>query len=523
LYNRALKAGEINQIFKNNTPKAVSNALVGYWPLDGNLNDISGNNHNGLQYTILGSMVSAPDGRLFFDEVNTGKIKIMKDDKVLTKPFATISDYHTGWEQGLLGLALDPKFDQNRFVYLYYTSKDSSTGEPFNRVVRFTDNDNIGTNMVVILDRIPATKLGYHNGGAMAFGPDDKLYITVGDAYNDVTAQDTSALTGKVLRINRDGSIPQDNPYMTPMPSLIPFNGLVAFFNSLSCYITSCHTPVYNIGHRNMYGIAFDNNGFGIVTEAGDTNYDKINDIKKGGNYGWPTMQPANLPPELSNNSSIKPLRTYFEGITPTQAIYYDKDKIRQLNGKFLFGTYRGDIYALKIDKQTNEVIEEEKIRLLHYPENRIAVPVIGIAESRDGSVYYGAYSIYKLESVDASNKKQYIFPVEVNSKDSMIRGLQIDLDKKAMVLDVHAYSNNDNYLSPSVSVKIPKRILDGIFEVSSTNIEQKTRLENVARQNAVVNYAIDEFTSPDYTIINIRLKSDVDSKLSINGTSAIS
>ena len=98
-------------------------------------------------------MVFAPDGRLFFTEKNSGNIRIMKDDNVLAKPFVTISNTYVNWEQGLLGLAIDPEF---------------------------TDQNNTGTNMVIILDKIPASK-GYHSGGALAFGPNGKLYITVGD------------------------------------------------------------------------------------------------------------------------------------------------------------------------------------------------------------------------------------------------------------------------------------------------------------------------------------------------------
>ena len=109
---------------------------------------------------------------------------------------------------------------------------------------------------------------GYHSGGALAFGPDDKLYITVGDATQHIFAQSISTPIGKVLRIERDGSIPSDNPFPD--------------------------SPVYTLGHRNMYGIAFDNNGTGLVFESGDVIYDEINVLKKGGNYGFPVYQPAN-------------------------------------------------------------------------------------------------------------------------------------------------------------------------------------------------------------------------------------
>ena len=213
-YNRAINENEVKEIFVNDSLGTVPDGLVGHWTFENSLNDISGNKHNGNLVSMITNMAFAPDGRLFFDEKNTGKIRIMKDDRVLSTPFATVSDYYVNWEQGLLGLAVDPKFEQNHFVYLYYTAINNKTDkqEPFNKVVRFTENNNVATNMIVLLDNISAS-IGYHSGGALAFGPDDKLYIGIGDATKHEFAQDSGILLGKVLRINRDGTIPQDNPF----------------------------------------------------------------------------------------------------------------------------------------------------------------------------------------------------------------------------------------------------------------------------------------------------------------------
>ena len=100
-------------------------------------------------FTLIASMVSAPDGRVFISEKNTGQIKIMENEKILNKPFAVINDSFVSWEQGLLGLALDPQFTNNHFVYLHHTAIKSN-GDPINRVVRFTDKENVGVNMTVI-------------------------------------------------------------------------------------------------------------------------------------------------------------------------------------------------------------------------------------------------------------------------------------------------------------------------------------------------------------------------------------
>jgi Glucose / Sorbosone dehydrogenase/Concanavalin A-like lectin/glucanases superfamily len=182
-YNKVVSINEIKQIFNdpNSIAKNASKSLIGHWKFNGNLDDISGNNHQGSERTLISSMVFAPDGRLFFSEKDTGNIKIMENGKVKSKPFATLYDYHSNWEQGLLGLAIDPDFKKNHFLFLFYTTVDKDTREPFNRIVRFTDTDSQGVNETIILDRIPASN-GYHSGGAVAFGLDNKLYVTIGDA-----------------------------------------------------------------------------------------------------------------------------------------------------------------------------------------------------------------------------------------------------------------------------------------------------------------------------------------------------
>jgi glucose/arabinose dehydrogenase len=480
-YRKALSENEVKDIFLKKSSSIVSNSLIGHWTFDGTLNDISGYGNHGTAISLIGSMTFAPDGRLFFTEKNTGKIRILKDNKVLETPFATISDYYVNWEQGLLGLTVDPNFEQNHFIYLYYTSIDDKTGEPFNRVVRFTAINNEGVNMIILIDKIPASK-GFHSGGALAFGKDDKLYITVGDmASNKTFQQDPSSLLGKVLRINRDGTIPSDNPFP--------------------------NSPVYNIGHRNMYGVAFDKDGIGIVTENGAHLYDEINSLEKGANYGFPTFQPTDEPPELSNSSlSIKPLRSYRSVIAPTQAIYYDGDKIPELKDKFLFGTVTGNIYALNIEKDTKQIVEE-KILLNVYED------VIGIAQSPAGDIYYGGFGIYKLKSLDASTKKQILFPVEVISSSASgfnLEYLQLDSEKKKVSVNIDAINVNNTNDSPSpfFTIRIPKELLGEIFSVSIIGGEQKKEWELTKGSNFTIDSSALDHTSVSlaipYTIASI-------------------
>lgn len=451
IYNKALTENEVRQNYNihnnnnllnssnsnsNNNDSSIVNYLIGYWKFDGNLNDTTKNIKAGFVNTLIASMVFAPDGRLFFTEKNTGNIRIMKDNQVLNTPFMKITDHYVHAEQGLLGLAIDPKFEENRFVYLYYTYLDTYTGKPFNRVVRFNEDidesDKVNNTVsnkaaplfTVLLDRIPAS-IGFHTGGALAFGNDDKLYITVGDAATgNMLSQNTSSLLGKVLRINRDGSIPKDNPYP--------------------------NSPVYTIGHRNMYGIAFNNinnndsnrsqDSIGLLTENGGSLYDEINLIEKGGNYGYPNLQPIDTPPEIDPSnptSDIKPLRSYGSVIAPTQAIFYDGDKFPVFKHAFLFGALNGKLYSLDInhDGIKNQIIEEQ-IDLRTFPFEG----VIGLAQNPlTEDIYYGDHSMYRLDGLDTSNKVQTVFPIHINYS-SFLNANLIDI-----ISSIQQNNDNDN------------------------------------------------------------------------------
>jgi len=207
-------------------------------------------------------MAFAPDGRLFITE-RPGRIRVV-DDQLLETPFAELNVWRRS-EAGLMGIALDPAFADNSFVYVCYTYLNSRN-DPTNRVARLTDFDGVGIDHTVVIDDIAGAR--NHNGCRIRFGPDGKLYITTGDAQNSVSAQAINSLSGKVLRINPDGSIPADNP----------FPG----------------SPVYTLGHRNPQGIAWHPvTGEAFITEHGPFDNDEVNRLIAGKNYGWPIVRGA--------------------------------------------------------------------------------------------------------------------------------------------------------------------------------------------------------------------------------------
>ena len=156
------------------------------------------------------AMQFAPDGRLFVCQ-QSGKLRVVQNGSLLATPFLTVTVDPTG-ERGLLGVAFDPDFATNNFVYVHYTATTSTIR---NRVSRFTANGNVAVPgcevMLLNLDVLSTAK--NHNGGALHFGNDGKLYIAVGDNVNPDNAQTLGNLFGKILRINRDGSIPTGNPF----------------------------------------------------------------------------------------------------------------------------------------------------------------------------------------------------------------------------------------------------------------------------------------------------------------------
>lgn len=237
------------------------------------------------------TMAFAPDGRLFIAEQD-GALRVVKSGVMLTTPFVTVNTSANG-ERGLLGVAFHPQFSTNHWVYLYYTS---SSGGAHNRIVRYTASGDTAVGAETVLVDLPnLSSATNHNGGALHFGPDGKLYVAVGENATGSNAQSMTTPFGKMLRFNDDGTIPTDNP----------------FYGSTS----GINRSIWALGLRNPFTFGFQpGTGRMLINDVGEGTWEEINDGAAGANYGWPNREGTGGAPTYvdpiyvyghSNNSSL--------------------------------------------------------------------------------------------------------------------------------------------------------------------------------------------------------------------------
>ncbi len=296
------------------------------------------------------SLAFAPDGRLFFSE-RPGRVRVVKGGTLLPTPALTLSDVSAQGESGALGLALHPAFASNHFVFLAYTA--SVPGSSIvNRVVRYREvNDTLGEPMVII-DNLSASSI--HDGCRLRFGPDGKLYITMGDASNAPVAQDLASYNGKILRLNDDGSVPSDNPF---------------------------GSPVWSYGHRNPQGIDWHPVTHDLwETEHGATGNDEVNRVEAGKNYGWPVIEGGQTQAGMET-----PVLFFNPSIAPSGASFYTGSAIPGFVNNFFFATLAGrHLHRVRLDTADPRRVAADEVLL----SNRFG-RIRDVITAPDGSLYF--------------------------------------------------------------------------------------------------------------------------------------
>ena len=262
-----------------------------------------------------------PNGDALFTERDSGRLLRMSAagniQEVQTLPTRGYG------EGGSLGLAVSPDYERDGYVYAYYTTDID------NRVVRF----RLGEEPEPILTGIPFNS--YHDGGRIAFGPDGMLYIATGDAGDPSSSQDRNSLAGKILRLTPDGGIPEDNPF----PS----------------------SPVYSYGHRNVEGLAWDEEGQLFASEFGQDAFDEVNLIRPGENYGWPYVEGEGGEGE----GYVDPIVVWSTSeASPSGAEVLKNGAIPQWEGDLFVAALRGErLWKLELGPDGNVVGQDQLLR----------------------------------------------------------------------------------------------------------------------------------------------------------------
>ena len=329
------------------------------------------------------NLAQVPDGRFLIttdDNDDLGTILVIKDGELTDRPALSIPIVSPG-EQGMVGMVLAPDFDQTGHLYVMYTTDD---GGRHNRLSRFTmvgDTIDPDTEFVV-LDLDPLGNGVVHNGGGMAFGGDGKLYVGVGDNQFGPHAQDLTNRFGSILRINPDGTIPNDNP----------------FYNRLS----GPNRAIYAHGVRNPFNMDADpETGRIFFSDVGPANPEEINELIPGGNYGWPEEAGNSRDPDHTN-----PIYAYrHKDSTPeacaiTGGRFY-RPAVETFPAEYRDRFYFSDYCGAWIDSYDLETGTVE--RFASDLGGLTVSPFVG----HDGALYYLSRAnrrLYKIQSDDATD-----------------------------------------------------------------------------------------------------------------------
>lgn len=363
------------------------------------------------------AMRIAPNGDIYVCE-QTGTLKVLRNGELQPGSLVSLkanTDGPSNTERGLLGLALDPDFATNPYIYLYYTTSENYV---HNRISRFTLNDNNDvTNTEVVLSELDSlSEAAIHNGGAMHFGIDGKLYIATGENATPSNSQNLGVTHGKLLRINKDGTVPHDNPFYS---------------------VAGADPRIWSYGLRNPFTFDISSTGQILLNDVGFESWEEIDDATVAGkNYGWPLEEGR-----VANATYTGPLYTFKRvtasgntdstGCAITGGVFFEPRTTnypQDLIGKYFFMDYCSQ-WINYIDPKTGTGRKTFATNVAKYP--------IAIDVHPDGNLYYLARSngaIYKItysgeplpvitqqpEQVEVTVGKELKIPILVSGEEPM-------------------------------------------------------------------------------------------------------
>jgi len=308
----------------------------------------------GLQ--VPWSIVWAPDGRMIFTE-RVGRIRVFENGSLKPQPLFVVPDVEPTGESGLMSVVLHPQFATNHLLYLSYAYAGAGVRV---RVVRYREAPEGFVDRKVIIEDIPAAQ--FHAGCRLRFGPDGKLYITTGDATQRELAQRLDSLAGKTLRLNDDGSVPNDNPFIAQ---------------------ANARPEIWSYGHRNSQGMDWQpGSNLMFQTEHGPSGFDgpgggdEVNIVERGKNYGWPLIHHKESRAGLES-----PLLEYTPACAPASGMFYRGSAFPQFKGNFFFDCLRGE-RLIRVTLDGRRVLSQEDL-ITKYGRIR------DVAEGPDGFLYF--------------------------------------------------------------------------------------------------------------------------------------
>ncbi len=313
-------------------------------------------------------MVFAPDGRLFVTE-KSGRVRVVENGVLLPTPFLTVAPDTEG-DRGLVGIAFDPQYDVNGYVYIYYTRAEGGLANRLSRftVSNFDENLADPNSEVVLLDDIPI--IAIHTGGGMGFGPDGMLYLATGDGSDPSAAQDLGSLAGKLLRLdvnNHPNIVPADNPFVG-QPSV--------------------REEIYAYGLRNPFKLDVnDETGSIWITNTGEDQFEEIHEAEPGANYGWPITEGATGIPGLTDPVYAYPHVPVVGGAITAGEFYSGTNFPVEYEGDFFFSDFSLQVIRrVDIHEHTHGPGEEHEFEVSDFATGLFAPT--DIETGPDGALY---------------------------------------------------------------------------------------------------------------------------------------
>ncbi len=290
-----------------------------------------------------------PDGRLFFTEKATGNVRVVIDRQVLPDPVLTMPVNSLG-EQGMLGIAIDPNYETNKFIWVAHTlDPEVNDGVKLNRVIRFREEANRAEDIQVALTTPNLIETDRHNLSNIVFGPDGMIYLTNGEETLPYTAQDITDPRGSILRFKPTIPLeaPEDNPF---------YDGDGPAYDGIYAY-----------GFRNPYDMTFDplsTDNKIFATGNGPSCDDEINLIRAGYNYGWaqdvPCSDDVPLDPEIN---TIPPMLSWSPTTSPTAIIVYTGDDFPEWYGDLFFCSFQDSLlHRLQLNESRDAIVKHTSI-----------------------------------------------------------------------------------------------------------------------------------------------------------------